>query len=66
MLNRKNAFLATLTVALLVVLMMMVNTTLARSSGNASTPRRVDILALGEDDVRQLLLLMDTNKNEKI
>jgi hypothetical protein len=66
MFNRNNALLAALVIALLVTLVIKVNTTFAGSSGNAGTPRRVDILALGEDEVRQLLLLMDTNRNEKI
>jgi hypothetical protein len=32
----------------------------------ASTPKAQDKYALGEADVKQLLLLMDTNKNNKI
>ena len=32
----------------------------------ASIPRQPDTLALAEDEVKQLLLLMDTNKNGKI
>jgi Ca2+-binding EF-hand superfamily protein len=32
----------------------------------ASTPKEQNKVALGEDDVRQLLLLMDTDKNGKI
>lgn len=32
----------------------------------ASTPKAQDKYALGEADVKQLLLLMDTNKNGKI
>jgi hypothetical protein len=32
----------------------------------ASVPKRQDKLALGEDEVKQLLLLMDTDKNGKI
>lgn len=31
-----------------------------------STPRPPDRIALGEGEVRQLLLLMDTNKNGKV
>jgi len=30
------------------------------------SPHRVDPIALGEDEVKQLLLLMDTDKNGKI
>jgi hypothetical protein len=32
----------------------------------ASVPKPQDKLAIGENDVKQLLLLMDTNKNGKI
>jgi len=32
----------------------------------ASTPKKQDKFTLGEADVKQLLLLMDTNKNGKI
>ena len=31
-----------------------------------NSPRAVDKLAIGEDEVKQLLLLMDTNNNGKI
>jgi hypothetical protein len=31
-----------------------------------ATPRKGDTLALGEAEVKQLLLLMDTNKNGKV
>jgi len=32
----------------------------------ASVPRQTDTVALGEDEVKQLLVLMDTDKNGKI
>src|ERR1700677_4504803 len=38
----------------------------AAAQTTASVPKPQDRLALGEDEVKQLLLLMDTNKNGKI
>lgn len=40
--------------------------TLVASAERASTPKAQDKLALGENEVKELVLLMDTNKNGKI
>jgi Ca2+-binding EF-hand superfamily protein len=39
---------------------------LGTATAQNSAPKSQDKLALGEDDVKQLLLLMDTDKNGKI
>lgn len=39
---------------------------LVASAEKASTPKEQDKVALGENEVKQLLLLMDTDKNGKI
>ena len=39
---------------------------LAAIEQKQATPRKADAVALGEDEVKQLLLLMDTDKNGKI
>jgi Ca2+-binding EF-hand superfamily protein len=44
----------------------MISIDRATALQKASTPRQPDTIALGEDEVRQLLLLMDTDKNGKI
>jgi hypothetical protein len=62
--RRNNILLVTLGLGLLIAIGFMLEPAFARNSG--STPRRVDILALGEDEVKQLLLLMDTNENGKV
>lgn len=64
--ERNNLFLITLSIALLIVLGIMLSPALATHSGSSATPRRPDVLASGEDEVKQLLLLMDTNENGKI
>ena len=54
-------------VTLLVVLLAtagIVGTVSAQNPGVA--PHKIDKLALGEEEVKQLLLLMDTDKNGKI
>jgi EF hand len=53
----------TLAVAVLATSGAMVGTTVAQ---NASVPLVQDKLAIGEPQVKQLLLLMDTDKNGKI
>jgi hypothetical protein len=40
--------------------------TAAAQKVDRSVPRQQQTLAIGEDDVKQLLLLMDTDKNGKI
>lgn len=40
--------------------------TLVAYAERASTPKNQDKVALAENDVKELLLLMDTNKNGKI
>jgi hypothetical protein len=62
--RRRNILLITLGLALLVAIGFMLEPAFAGNAGSA--PRRVDILALAEDEVKQLLLLMDTNQNGKI
>jgi hypothetical protein len=63
--SQKN-FVRTITfitfIAVLVVAGAMLRTAVAQNAA----PKSQDKLALGEDDVKQLLLLMDTDKNGKI
>ncbi|HEY4902283.1 MAG TPA: hypothetical protein VIH89_02315 [Candidatus Sulfotelmatobacter sp.] len=49
--------------AVLVAILAMVGTAVAQ---RAAVPKSQDKLALGEPEVKQLLLLMDTNKSGKI
>jgi hypothetical protein len=44
----------------------MASIRMAAIEQKAPAPRKTDTLALGEDEVKQLLLLMDTDKNGKI
>lgn len=62
--RRNNILLITLGLALLVAIGFMFEPAFAGNSGSA--PRRVDVMALAADEVKQLLLLMDTNENGKI
>ena len=64
--ERNNVLLVILAIALLVVLGIMLSPALATHSENSAAPRRPDVLASGEEEVKQLLLLMDTNENGKI
>jgi hypothetical protein len=53
----------------IVVFAVLVATQLSSGTANAqkqSVPKPQDRLALGENEVKQLLLLMDTSKNGKI
>jgi V8-like Glu-specific endopeptidase len=43
---------------------VIIGSALAQTTANV--PKAQDKLAIGQDEVRQLLLLMDTNKNGKI
>jgi Ca2+-binding EF-hand superfamily protein len=60
---KTSSVLITLAIATLVVIVTMAGITFAQK---VSVPRALDKLALGEDEVKQLLLLMDTNENGKI
>jgi Ca2+-binding EF-hand superfamily protein len=53
-----------MTIAALVVGMVAIDS--ARALQKAANPRQADTIALGQDEVKQLLLLMDTDKNGKI
>jgi Ca2+-binding EF-hand superfamily protein len=44
----------------------MISIDRAAALQKASNPRQADTVALGEDEVKQLLLLMDTDKNGKV
>jgi hypothetical protein len=52
--------------AILAAALMMAGATLGTALAQKADPKPQDKLALGEDDVKQLLLLMDTDKNGKI
>ena len=51
---------------LFVIVVLMFALVAAAAGQKASTPKAQDKEALGESEVKQLLLLMDTNKNGKI
>lgn len=63
MLRRTNIAWLVLVMAVLVATWAMLGTVDAQK---AATPKPQDKLALGEDEVKQLLFLMDTDKNGKI
>jgi hypothetical protein len=63
MLRHANILLVIRVMALLVATGAMPGTVVAQK---AATPKPEDKLALGEAEVKQLLLLMDTDKNGKI
>jgi EF hand len=64
MLRRTSVLWVTvLMAAVLIAIAAMLGTALARQ---ASAPKSQDKLAKGEPEVKQLLLLMDTDKNGKI
>ena len=63
MLRRTNIALVISVIAVLFVTWGMVRTGAAQK---AAVPRPQDKLALGDGEVKQLLLLMDTDKNGKI
>ena len=63
MLRRTNIVLVIVVMAVLVATWAMPGTAVAQK---AATPKPQDKLALGEAEVKQLLLLMDTDKNGKI
>ena len=63
MLRRTNISWFVLVITLLVVTWTILGTAVAQ---RAATPKPQEKLALGEAEVKQLLLLMDTDKNGKI
>jgi biopolymer transport protein ExbD len=63
MLNRTKVVLVILVIAMLATPWGMVGTAVAQK---AAVPKPQDKLAIGEDKARQLLLLIDTDKNGKI
>jgi EF hand len=58
--NRKDVLAAAFTVVLACA---MIGTAIAQKTGIQKAPNTI---ALGEDEVKQLLLLMDTDKNGKV
>jgi hypothetical protein len=73
MLTRTNVVWLILVIAVLVATVVMFGTAHGQSrmgsahgQGRASDPKVQDKLALGEGEVRKLLLLMNTDKNGKI
>lgn len=62
MLRRTNRVWVIVMLAVLVAAVAMVGTALAQKA----TPRPQDKLTMGEDNVKQLLLLMNTDKRGKI
>jgi len=63
MLRHTNIVLVIVVIAVLVATWALLGTAVAQ---RAATPKPQDKLALGEAEVKQLLLLMDTDKNGKI
>jgi hypothetical protein len=63
MLTRTNIVRAMVAIVALVATWAMLGTALAQRQ---AVPKPQDKLALGENEVKQLLLLMDTNENGKI
>lgn len=61
--RRRNIVLVIVVIAVLGAAWAMLGTAVAQK---ATTPKPQDKLALGEAEVKQLLLLMDTDKNGKI
>jgi EF hand domain-containing protein len=63
MLTRTNIVRVIVAIAMLVVTWATLGTAVAQK---AATPKPQDKLALGENEVKQLLLLMDTDENGKV
>ena len=63
MLRRTNRALVVVVTSVLVATAGLLGTAAAQK---ASVPKAQDKLVLGEDEVRQLLVLMDTDKNGKV
>ena len=51
---------------LFIAIVVMFAVVAAAAGQRASTPKPTDKIALGQDEVKRLLLLMDTDKNGKI
>jgi len=64
MLKRTNLVFAIVAIAVAVATLVMIGTVIAQTK--AAVPKPQDKLALGEEEVKQLLLLMDTDKNGRI
>jgi|ERR1035438_10460700 5S rRNA maturation endonuclease (ribonuclease M5) len=64
MLKRTNLVFAIVAIAVAVATLVMMGTVIAQTK--AAVPKPQDKLALGEEEVKQLLLLMDTDKNGRI
>jgi hypothetical protein len=64
----RNITMVIVTVIASVLMLIAIGATAAPplAQQKASVPKPQDKVALGEDDVKQLLLLMDTDKNGKI
>ena len=52
--------------AIAMLLLVMTSLGVAAIKQKEAVPRKADTVALGENEVKQLLLLMDTNKNGKV
>jgi len=63
MLNRTKIVLVMLVIAMLATAWGMVGTAVAQKAG---VPKLQDKLAIGEDEAKQLLLLVDTDKKGKV
>jgi hypothetical protein len=63
MLRRTNIVRAVVAIAVLVATWAMLGTAIAQK---AAVPKPQDKLALGENEVKQLLLIMDADENGKI
>jgi CRISPR/Cas system-associated endonuclease Cas3-HD len=63
MLRRTNIIRAIVVIAVLVATWAILGTAVAQK---AAVPKPQDKLALGENEIKQLLLLIDTDKNGKI
>ena len=61
--SRTSVLFVVVVIAVLVVTGVMLGTAVAQK---ASAPKPQDSVALGEDEVKKLLLLMDTDKNGKV
>ncbi len=62
MLRRKN----TLSVVAIITVLLAAPTMLGNAAQKASVPKIPDKLAMGEDDVKHLLALMEADKNGKV
>lgn len=63
MLSRTNIIVVTVVIAVLLAIWAMLGTGVAQ---RAAVPKSQDRMALGEEDVKHLLLLMDSDKSGKV